>query len=229
MNRRMVIYSFFILLVVFVSLLYFDGFTNKIAFSNNENTIVKHNNPSPVKTEEKIEKNDSGYLKDEESAYLDKVTIERVLEPGVVGDDVKKAQLLLKKKGYYNGEINGDYNEDFAQVVKNFQRDNGISETGKIGEITLTFLIESVQPVDYKDVNLERDLYLNMSGDDVKKVQCILNEAGYYEGEITGVYDERTKKAVIEFQRDNSIRQTGNVGKLTRDALLKKQIETIAY
>lgn len=221
MNRRIIIYSFFVLLVVFISLLYFERFTNKIAFSNNENKIVEYNNPSTAKTEEKSKSDNSSDLREEELAYLDKVTIERVLELGVVGDDVKKAQLILKKKGYYNGEINGDYNEYFVQVVKNFQRDSGISETGKIGEITLTFLIDGVQPVDYKDINLERDIYLNMSGDDVKKVQYILNEKGYYEGEITGVYDEKTKNAVIEFQRDNNIRQTGNIGKLTREALLK--------
>ena len=44
---------------------------------------------------------------------------------------------------------------------------------------------------------------------------------GINKGDINGKYDTSTKNAVIAFQKDNAVRQTGNVGEKTREALMK--------
>jgi murein L,D-transpeptidase YcbB/YkuD len=74
---------------------------------------------------------------------------------------------------------------------------------------------------DYSEVKFSRDLYKGLTGDDVKKAQYLLRKKGCYTGDITGIYDDRTKRAVIVFQQDNGITPTGKIGVLTRKALMK--------
>jgi hypothetical protein len=79
---------------------------------------------------------------------------------------------------------------------------------------------ESVDKVeDYSDIEFNRILYPGMGGDDVKKAQYLLEKAGYYKGEVNGYFDDSTKRAVILYQKDNNITQTGNIGDMTQKSL----------
>lgn len=49
------------------------------------------------------------------------------------------------------------------------------------------------------------------SGTNVSTLQEALHELGFYDGEITGMYDSETAQAVKEFQRKNNILQTASV------------------
>ncbi len=51
---------------------------------------------------------------------------------------------------------------------------------------------------------------------EVSQLQYYLSERGYFTGKITGVYLEKTRKAVEEFQKDNNLIVTGISGKVTR-------------
>jgi peptidoglycan hydrolase-like protein with peptidoglycan-binding domain len=55
----------------------------------------------------------------------------------------------------------------------------------------------------------------------VKEVQSVLTFKGYYVGKngADGVMGPDTKRAIIKFQKDNGIKQTGNVGPVTAKAL----------
>lgn len=50
------------------------------------------------------------------------------------------AQQRLKEMGYYNGPVDGVYNDATRNAVIRFQGDYGISQTGNIGERTLEML-----------------------------------------------------------------------------------------
>ena len=63
--------------------------------------------------------------------------------PGDTGDAVKKVQKRLKKLGYYTGSIDGDYGNGTKTAVKNFQKRNGLSVTGKVNSKTLSKLNSS--------------------------------------------------------------------------------------
>lgn len=52
-------------------------------------------------------------------------------------------------------------------------------------------------------------------GGTVKAVQKKLKSLGYYTGKVDGDYGNGTKKAVIAFQKDNGLKQTGNVNSAT--------------
>ena len=63
--------------------------------------------------------------------------------PGDQGSAVRKVQQRLKKLGYYSGGIDGDYGNGTKTAVKNFQRRNGLSVTGKVNKNTLSKLNSS--------------------------------------------------------------------------------------
>ena len=56
-------------------------------------------------------------------------------------------------------------------------------------------------------------------GEDVKKIQNKLKEKGYYNGAVDGVFGNKTKDAVIKFQKDKGLTQDGIVGSKTLNAL----------
>lgn len=60
---------------------------------------------------------------------------------------------------------------------------------------------------------------LGSKGEDVKKIQNKLKEKGYYNGAIDGIFGNKTKDAVIRFQKDKGLTQDGIVGSKTLKAL----------
>ena len=58
-----------------------------------------------------------------------------------------------------------------------------------------------------------------MEGIDVTNIQQRLSELGFYEGDITGVYDRQTAEAVRNFQQQNGLTADGIVGPDTWNAV----------
>lgn len=56
-------------------------------------------------------------------------------------------------------------------------------------------------------------------GEEVRKIQTRLKELGYDPGSVDGVFGEKTRKAVVAFQRDNGLTQDGIAGPKTLAAL----------
>ena len=54
---------------------------------------------------------------------------------------------------------------------------------------------------------------------DHKVVQQALKSAGYYDGNIDGNVGSGTKKAIVQFQKDNGLKADGLVGQQTWEAL----------
>ncbi|MGP1386949.1 MAG: peptidoglycan-binding domain-containing protein [Thainema sp.] len=63
-------------------------------------------------------------------------------------------------------------------------------------------------------------LYQGRSGDAVENVQSLLQEQGFYNGVIDGIYGSRTASSVITFQRSRNLSADGIVGENTWEALL---------
>lgn len=57
------------------------------------------------------------------------------------------------------------------------------------------------------------------TGEEVIAIQTRLNELGYFNGEIDGVFGSKTKSAVVKFQKDNNLTPDGIVGSKTLQAL----------
>ncbi len=60
---------------------------------------------------------------------------------------------------------------------------------------------------------------IGSQGEEVKSIQRVLKEKGYYSGSIDGIFGTATKRAVTEFQRDNGLKADGIAGEKTLKAL----------
>lgn len=59
-----------------------------------------------------------------------------IVKSGASGSIVKEIQQKLKDKGYEVGEVDGIFGERTTNAVKKFQKDNGLSVDGIVGEVT---------------------------------------------------------------------------------------------
>jgi len=64
------------------------------------------------------------------------------------------------------------------------------------------------------------------TGEAVVDVQTFLQNQGYYESDVDGVYGSRTGAAVSEFQEDQGLFRDGIVGRQTWDAMLGSESAT---
>jgi N-acetylmuramoyl-L-alanine amidase len=92
------------------------------------------------------------------------------------------------------------------------------------GLITISTLILVVATVLTLNVviagNLNYEVIdVSMSVQQTKLVQEQLNELGYYEGDVNGFYNVKTKNAISSFQKDNNLPTTGVVDASTALAL----------
>lgn len=71
------------------------------------------------------------------SLCLDAYAISRY---GSRGEEVKQIQTKLKNWGYYKGNVDGIFGSKTLQAVKNFQKKNGLTADGIVGEKTLAAL-----------------------------------------------------------------------------------------
>jgi peptidoglycan hydrolase-like protein with peptidoglycan-binding domain len=83
----------------------------------------------------------------------------------------------------------------------------------------------------FSNIIFTKDLEINNIDDDIKNLQKFLNSRGYNitrMGEETNYFGAKTRKALIKFQKANSISPTGYFGPLTRD-LVNKMINNPLY
>jgi peptidoglycan hydrolase-like protein with peptidoglycan-binding domain len=60
----------------------------------------------------------------------------------------------------------------------------------------------------------------NLSKDDIRWAQVELHTIGLYKGSLDGVAGPETKRALLEFQEDNSLARTAALDQPTADALV---------
>ena len=166
---------------------------------------------------------------------------------GFQGEAVRTVQRKLKELGYYNGSIDGDFGAETEKAVKEFQRCNGLTADGKVGEQTLKKLNDknaktykqahatptpkvtakptkkvTATPKPTATPNLSHDYYLRLgsTGRRVETLQRRLIELGWLAGKVTGDFDEATEAAVRAFQdRTAGIYTDGIAGPETLRAL----------
>ena len=157
----------------------------------------------------------------EDAGISDTPRLLKLLSPTMKGEDVKKVQEALIKKGYSVGSsgIDGSYGPATKKAVISFQKANGLTADGIVGEKTRKKLFE-----EQENIVLTRLLKLTsptMKGEDIKNIQRALTAKGFSVGAsgIDGSYGPRTKAAVIAFQKASGLAADGIVGKNTAAAL----------
>ena len=135
------------------------------------------------------------------------------LEKGSTGSDVKDLQTKLKKLGYYDAYVDGDYGDTTVAAVKTFQKKYNLTADGIAGKETLKKL-DSV----YENANSAKDdgsLRMGDSGSAVKDLQTKLKKLGYYDGTVDSTFGSGTYAAVRAFQKKYNLTADGVAGSET--------------
>ena len=64
----------------------------------------------------------------------------------------------------------------------------------------------------------------NLSKDDIRWAQVKLYMIGFYDGSLDGVVGPETKRAILGFQKSNSLERTGTLDQQTADALISHTV-----
>ncbi len=174
----------------------------------------------------------------------------RTLTLGTVGDDVRALQEELINMGLMRIEATGYFGELTEHAVFKFQQNQGIVLTkaddgaGVVGPQTRSALnsllgtrLETMSYFAYErnernplpeeqevilasEEAFPRYLELDDRGDDVKSLQSLLKQLGFFKGAfLTQFYGEQTKVAVQAFQAANYLEETGVLDESTRGLL----------
>ena len=156
-------------------------------------------------------------------------------------DLIRAAQTRLKELGIYAADITGNIGRKTRIAIKEFQSSQGLKETGELDENTVRLLLyaqevpaevqetpaptpvpESVTPTPVRE-STAQVLSIDSTGDLVYAIQERLMELGYYSGNVTGHYGEKTATAVKLFQQKNGLSATGNADAATVSLILYGQ------
>lgn len=150
------------------------------------------------------------------------------LRRGDSGETVRQLQELLRSAGYFDAAATGFFASLTESGVKAFQRDQGLSVDGIVGETTWAALggrpyrpITSTTPPVTPGIPVggASQLRIGDRGPYVADLQLALRQFGFYSGPITGIYEATTEQAVIAFQRSNNLAISGIADEATLDRL----------
>nr|WP_237418657.1 peptidoglycan-binding protein [Halobacillus litoralis] len=139
------------------------------------------------------------------------------LVPGNNGESVRFLQETLKSEGFYTDVLDGNYGPNTEYAVRRYQTMHGLTVDGMAGPETLSSLgIYSGISV---GVQTTGALQPGDSGDEVRFLQQILSNRGYYDNSIDGSYGPATENSVRTYQTDNGLTIDGMAGPGTLTSL----------
>jgi peptidoglycan hydrolase-like protein with peptidoglycan-binding domain len=146
--------------------------------------------------------------------------LKRTLHGAVGGEIVRRVQVALRELGFDPGEIDGIYGPITARAVRAFQEKSGLPADGRVGAESWESLVREAGEV-LGGVTLPGTLLGATGGEDVRWLQSVLAEGDHDPGPIDGVYGPLTERAVLAFQRAESLHADGVVGTKTWERLVE--------
>ena len=137
------------------------------------------------------------------------------LEKGSTGSDVKELQTKLKKLGYYDAYVDGDYGDTTVAAVKAFQKKYNLTADGVAGSETLKKLDTAYKNADSNTSTDDDSLRKGATGTAVKTLQTNLKKLGFYTAYVDGSFGSTTESAVKAFQRKYGLTADGVAGSAT--------------
>jgi len=151
---------------------------------------------------------------------------------GSRGDGVRCLQTTLNALGYSSGPVDGVFGGVTFRAVQSYQRAKGLTVDGLVGRQTGTSLgiwgtatAGPAAPTPGGSTGgtagcaVTSSLRVGSTGAQVRCLQSALNAAGYAVGPIDGKFGNRTRGAVINYQRAKRLIVGGIAGRQTATAL----------
>lgn len=136
---------------------------------------------------------------------------------GARGGITRHVQVRLKALGFDCGASDGVFGERTDAAVRAFQRSRGLADDGYVGPLTWAQLTGGAAGARAQS---RRTLSHGSTGQDVRELQTLLNNAGYGCGKADGIFGDKTEAAVRAYQAAHGLAKDGIVGKNTWGSLL---------
>jgi len=121
--------------------------------------------------------------------------------------DMGNLQMLLKQRGFYRGEIDGQKGQSTTDAISKAQRAYGLVPDGFAGPLTIRALLAGGN-----DIALAQPMFKRSpKNQDVLEIQKLLKERGFYDEALNGLYNLQTKAGIFQAQLAYSQSATGEV------------------
>ncbi len=150
-------------------------------------------------------------------AVSSNVVVGSDLKRGSKGQDVVALQQRLADLGFYQIAIDGDFGRGTEVALLDFQRLNGLAQTGVYSAGDRAMI--AAQPLPMPAVSTVAQLNVGDSGADVERLQEALGQRGVFGARVTGFYGPLTRNAVASFQSSQRLPVTGQADSATLSAL----------
>jgi peptidoglycan hydrolase-like protein with peptidoglycan-binding domain len=131
---------------------------------------------------------------------------------------IKAVQRELAARGYDVGPADGKLNDKTRAAISAYEVSEGLPVTGQASDDLLRHILlgDSVKPgaTTGSVANASNSSPVKAKTDDsnpVKVVQQVLADLGYAPGPVDGAMGSSTKHAIMAFQRDRKMRETGRI------------------
>jgi len=139
------------------------------------------------------------------------------LTPGSAGSAIIDLQSRLQRLGRLAAAgITGTYGPETERAVAMFQQQRGLRSDGVCGRETWAAVVEAGYRLGDRNLYLRKPM---IHGDDVAELQRRLSALGFDPGGIDGIFGERTRVALVEFQRNAGLLTDEICGRLTMSEL----------
>ena len=121
--------------------------------------------------------------------------------------DMGNLQMLLKQRGFYQGEIDGQKGQSTIDAIAKAQRAYGLAADGFAGPLTIRALLAGGN-----DIALAQPMFKRSpKNQDVLEIQKLLKERGFYDEALNGLYNLQTKASIFQAQLAYAQSATGEV------------------
>lgn len=135
-----------------------------------------------------------------------------LLAVGSQGTRVRSLQQRLNALGYYRGAINGNFDTATQEAVIRFQRDRGLPLDGIVGEQTFAALGNAAATTRAKPPAVTTASTpaspTALAPEAVKELQQRLQQLGFYQGPLDGLWGPATQTALEKAQQVYGVSRT---------------------
>ena len=122
-------------------------------------------------------------------------------------DEIGNLQILLKQRGFYQGAIDSQLGQETTNAVLKAQRAYGLIPDGVVGSFTIRALLAGGNHVPFTQPAFNRLPPI----ENIVQAQQLLQERGFYGGEINGLYNALTRSSIFDAQLAYAQKPTGEI------------------
>jgi peptidoglycan hydrolase-like protein with peptidoglycan-binding domain len=122
-------------------------------------------------------------------------------------NEIGNLQILLKQRGFYEGEIDGQLGQSTTNAVLKAQQAYGLTPDGFVGPLTMRSLLAGGNNIPLTQPAIPR----SPTPQDVLAVQTLLKERGFYDADLNSLYNIHTKASILKAQLAYGQPSTGDL------------------